>query len=217
MASPGWNPHKKGEHVFNDIAGSLENAVTSALTAERAQSLILEHQHGILKRQDAPLTFALLDSVGRDQILLRARTVVAPATGIHNDPNSRSYSDAKLKLERILSDLVISTADLIWKKKPRSNSSFKEFEHIVSGVRNASQLRSDANLAIDSLIDSAHDPQAEASALSERVSDTEFTARRATIDSMKQHRQALKLAGRTIVRTFTEEIERALERRIGPA
>ncbi len=214
---PGWNPHKKGEHVFNDIAGSLENAFLSALTPEQGHSLLLVGRYGSLRVHDVPQTITLLKVLQQDRILLEARTVVAPASGVHDDPNSRIYSEAKLKLERALSEIVVSTAALLWKKKPRPNSSFHEFESIVAGVRNSIVLRTDANAAIDTLIDSAHDPQAEASALSERISDSSLAARQAKIEALKQHRPALKKAGHALVGVFSDEIERVLERRIGAA
>ena len=47
MSSPGWNPHKKGEHVFNDIAGSLDNAFTSALKADSIKFVTLVNRHSI--------------------------------------------------------------------------------------------------------------------------------------------------------------------------
>jgi hypothetical protein len=40
-----------------------------------------------------------LDRLKQDSILSQARTVVAPATDLHNDANSRSYSKARVSLE----------------------------------------------------------------------------------------------------------------------
>jgi hypothetical protein len=60
----------------------------------------------------------------------------------------------------------------------------------------------------------AHDPQAEARALSEPVSETTLAERRAKIVAMKQHRQALKQTGHRLVNTFFAKIERVLERRV---
>jgi hypothetical protein len=211
MASPGWNPHKKGEHVFNDIAGSLENAFTSALKTPRANSLILINRFGPL---NLPQTALGLLNFNQDRILAQARTVVAPATGLANDLNSRTYGNARLKLGRVLSDVVINTAGLIWKQKPRSNSSFHEFESVVASLRDKSLLRSEANSALDELINSAYDPQAEASALAERVSDTELARRRAAIVAGKQHLSMLKQAGHSLIRSFFEELEQVLEKRL---
>ena len=137
--------------------------------------------------------------------------------GIHNDLNARTYGDARLKLERVLSEIIVATAALIWRKKPRANSSFREFESIVAGIRSCSTLKAEALSAIDILIDSAHDPQAEAGALSERVSDTELARRRAAVAAMKQHKPALKQAGHSLVTTFLHELEQVLERRISTA
>jgi hypothetical protein len=217
MSAPGWNPHKKGEHVFNDIAGSLENALTAALATEKAHSLTLSTRHGNLELFDFPQTRSALDRFRNDHILVDARTIVAPASGMHDDINSRTYSAAKLKLEGALSEIVVDTAALLWKKKPRSNSSFLEFEAIVSGLKNASSLKADANSALDALIDSAEDPHAEASALAERISDTELARRRIVITSMKQHRPALKQAGHLLIARFIEELDGVLEARISKA
>jgi hypothetical protein len=217
MSSPGLNPHKKGEHVFNDIAGSVENALLLAIRTDRGNSLVLTNRFGQMVLSQFPQTSSAVDRIRRDPVLIQARTVVAPPTGIDSDANSRVYGDARLKLERILSDAVIATADLIWKKKPRSNSTFHDFESIVTGIRSASFLKADANSAIDALVDSAHDAQAEASALAEKVSDTELAQRRAAIAAMKQHRPTLKQAGHALVQTFLSELERVLERRIGSA
>jgi hypothetical protein len=75
----------------------------------------------------------------------------------------------------------------------------------------------DATSALDALIDSAHDPQAEASALSERVSDAELARRQTAITAVKQHLPSLKQAGHSLIRTFFWELERVLDRRIASA
>jgi hypothetical protein len=103
-----------------------------------------------------------LDRLKQDSILSQARTVVAPATDLHNDANSRSYSKARVSLETALSEAIVAMGVLIWKKKPMSNSSFLQFDSIVIGMKNVSTLKADANAAFDALIDSAYDPQAEA-------------------------------------------------------
>jgi hypothetical protein len=195
----------------------LENALSTALATDRARSSTLAGVHGSLELKHLPLTSSALDGFRRDSILAQARTIVAPASGVHDDHNSKTYSAAKLALEKTLAEIVVSAAILIWKKKPRANSSFHEFESIVAGMRSATILKADAYAAVDSLIDSAHDPQAETSALSERVSNSEMTRRRAAIASMKQHRQALKQRGRSLVNTFCTEVDDILEGRIGSA
>jgi hypothetical protein len=103
---------------------------------------------------------------------------------------------------------------LIWKKKPMSNSSFLQFDSIVIGMKNVSTLKADANAAFDALIDSAYDPQAEASALSERVSDAEIAKRRRLIDLMKSHRPVLKQIGYALLKQFSDDVENVLEYRI---
>jgi hypothetical protein len=217
MASTGWNPHKKGEHVFNDISGSLENSIDSVLLAEQVKSVALMRRFGSLRLASLTQTCASLDRLRRDPILVQGRTVVAPATGLHNDANSRAYSEARLKLEMALLETVVNVGVLIWKKKPRSDSSFQEFDALVVGMKNLSALKNGANMAFDSLVDSAHDPQAEASALSERVSDAELKRRRDAIALMKNHRPALKQIGHALLKQFVDETENALEHRIGGA
>jgi hypothetical protein len=217
MALPGSNPHKKGEHVFNDVSGSVENSLESVLSAERVKSVALVQRFGPLRLGDLTQTNTALDRLRRDSILVQARTIVAPATGLHNDANSRSYSQARLKLESALSELVVNIATLIWKKRPRSDSSFHEFESVIVGMRRVAATTSDANAAFDSLVDSAHDPQAEASALSEHASDAELARRRTVILSMKNHRPALKQTGHAVLKHFLDDMEAVLERRIGAA
>ena len=78
MSTPGWNPHKKGEHVFNDIAGSVGNAFDTALSLNRANSLMLTGPHGPLRMWDLPGTSAALDRLRRDVVLAAARAVVSP-------------------------------------------------------------------------------------------------------------------------------------------
>jgi hypothetical protein len=118
----GWRAfdlHKKGNTYFNDLAGSLENALTSALRTERESSLVLKDRHGELRLQSLPRTMACLERLRRDTILAQARTVVGPSNGMHNDVNSRSYGDARLNLERVLSEAILTTAAFIRKKRPR--------------------------------------------------------------------------------------------------
>lgn len=217
MSTSASNPHKKGEHVFNDIATSIGNAFEAALSCNRANSLLLTGPFGPLRLADVPGTASALEQLRRDPVLAEARTVVAPATGTVNDENSRLYSAAKMQLERLLSDLVVSTAALLWKKKPRSGSSFHEFESIVSGMRDSRLLAGAARTAMGALIDAAHDPAAEAAALSERAGDAELARRKTAIMRMHQYRPALKEFGASVVDTFAGELEGALERRIGRA
>jgi hypothetical protein len=217
MVPPPVNPHKKGEHVFNDIAGSIANAFQAAIDSSRLNGLILPGPYGPLRLEELRQTTEGIERFRRDRILIEARTIAAPATGIVNDANSRSYSDAKLRLEQALSDTVAAKAAFIWSKKPRSNSSFQEFEQVVKGLHDAKASAAAAITAFDHLIDSAHDPAAEKSALSERISDFELKRRSAAINAMKQHRPALKQAGIGLLNVFFEEIDKALERRITPA
>jgi len=214
MTSSGWNPHKKGEHVFNDISGSVENALESVLSAERVRAVALVQRFGHLRVPDLTQTSMSLDRLKQDSILSQARTVVAPATGLHNDANSRSYSKARVSLETALSEAIVAMGVLIWKKKPTSNSSFLQFDSIVIGMKNVSTLKADANAALDALVDSAYDPQAEASALSERVSDAEIAKRRRLIDLMKSHRPVLKQIGYALLKQFSDDVEIVLEYRI---
>jgi hypothetical protein len=214
MASSGWNPHKKGEHVFNDISGSVENALESVLSAERVRAVALVQRFGHLRVPDLTQTSMSLDRLKQDSILSQARTVVAPATGLHNDANSRSYSKARVSLETALSEAIVAMGVLIWKKKPMSNSSFLQFDSIVIGMKNVSTLKADANAALDALVDSAYDLQAEASALSERVSDAEIAKRRRLIDLMKSHRPVLKQIGYALLKQFSDDVEIVLEYRI---
>ena len=214
MASSGWNPHKKGEHVFNDISGSVENAFEAVLSAERVRAVALVQRFGQLRLPDLSQTSTSLDRLKQDSILSQARTVVAPATGLHNDANSRSYSRARVNLETALSEAIVAMGVWMWKKKPRSNSSFQEFDSIVAGMKNVSALKTDANAAFDALIDSAYDPQAEASALAERVSDAEVAKRRRLIDLMKSHRPALKQTGHALLKQFCDDVENVLEYRV---
>jgi len=214
MTSSGWNPHKKGEHVFNDISGSVENALESVLSAERVRAVALVQRFGHLRVPDLTQTSMSLDRLKQDSILSQARTVVAPATGLHNDANSRSYSKARVSLETALSEAIVAMGVLIWKKKPMSNSSFLQFDSIVIGMKNVSTLKADANAALDALVDSAYDPQAEASALSERVSDAEIAKRRRLIDLMKSHRPVLKQIGYALLKQFSDDVEIVLEYRI---
>jgi hypothetical protein len=127
MALPPSNPHKKGEHVFNDIPGSMENALESVPTAERVKSVALVQRFGPLRLADLAQTSASLDRLRRESVLIQARTVVAPATGLHNDANSKNYSQARLRLEAALMDVVVNTGSLIWEKKT-------EAKQLISGV-----------------------------------------------------------------------------------
>jgi hypothetical protein len=211
------NPHKKGEHVFNDIAGSFENAINAALTASRANSLILSGPHGPLRLSDFPSTTAGLRKLQKDPILTEARTVVAPATGNVSDNNSRIYGDAKAHFEGLLRELVSGTAALLWKKKPRSRGTYREFDDMVVAMRDTRLLVNDAKSAFGALVDVAYDEEAEVAALAELASDTELLRRKAAIDAMKAHLETLKETGSTLVDTFAMEVERVLERRIGAA
>ena len=136
MSSSGGNFHKKGEHVFNDIAGSLENAFIAALGNTNANSLVLMEQFGPLNLYDFPRTSRGIDRFNQDPILTQARTIVAPATGLIDDSNSRNYGDAKRRLEQVLLDAVEGTADLMWRRRPHPDSSFHAFELTVAGFGN---------------------------------------------------------------------------------
>jgi hypothetical protein len=131
--------------------------------------------------------------------------------------NARTYGEARFNLERVLSEAIVATAALIWRKRPRANSSFREFESIVAGIRSSAALKAEALRAIDRMIDSAHDPKAEAGCLSERVGEAELARRRAAIAAMKRHKPTLKEAGHSLVATFLDEVEQVLERRISTA
>src|SRR5579872_2866019 len=108
MFTPLPNLHKKGEHVFNDIAGSVQNAFETALSLNRAGSLILTGQFGPLQLSDLGSTSAGIQQLNQDEILAEARTIVSPATGAINDRNSQLYSQAKKNFEEHLSDIVVS-------------------------------------------------------------------------------------------------------------
>ena len=213
MAS--WNPHKQGEHVFNDIGGSLANAVEGALAAERLRFFSMWSRFGpIVPALDLPSTAAALDSIARDPVLVQARTVAAPATGVHDDANSQLYGSARARLERCLADLAYSAADLAWKKKPRSGSSFHEFEAVVAGVRDSRTARESASAAVVELMDAARDPAAERDALAETVSDIELRRRRDAIEAMKREIPRFKQQGRAMVETFAAEVGQVFERRV---
>jgi hypothetical protein len=217
VSAPGSNPHKQGEHVFNDLATSAQNAVEAALGSNRFNALVLTARHGPLRLSDLPQTRLSLERLAGDPVLLEARSVTAPATGEHDDPNSLFYGRARQDLERALADLIESTAALLWRRKPRHNSSFHEFESIVIGMRDTRLVLAAARSAFSALVDTGQDPQAEKAALSERVGDVELERRRTIIDRMRQHTPSLRATGNALVDTFANEIELLLERRIGPA
>jgi hypothetical protein len=217
MASPGLNPHKKGEHVFNDLSGSLDNALSNALRADSVKTVALVGRFSELRLADLPNTTSCLNRIRQDRILTQARTVVAPATGLHDDPNSKIYGIAKKKLEDTFSAIIVATGALIWKKKPSHSSSFHEFESIIATLKSLGALKVEANEAINKLVDSGYDPIAEASALAEAVGPAELARRRSAITSMKQHWPILKQNGYSIVTSLCDEVERVLEARIGSA
>lgn len=217
MSSRGWNPHKQGEHVFNDIGASLSGSFRAAMQTDRAKPLVLSDQFGSLELDQLPQTVFGLSRFQRNPILLQARTIVAPPSGLQDDRNSKVYGWATSRLEEALSNLFVRNAALSWIKKPIANSSFQNFEEIVTGMRDASSLKAEAMAAVDLLVISAHDPEAEASALSERVSDSELARRRAVIESVKQHQPAFKQEAHFLVDGFADELSRALEDRISRA
>ena len=208
------NPHKKGEHVFNDIAGSVGNAFAAALELRRAKSLTLSGPHGRLRLSDLPRTSSAIDHLRRDSILIEGRTVVAPASGIVADTNSGLYGRARLDLERELSGLVVQTATLIWRRKPRSNSSFHEFEASVSGMHDTRSSIAASKSSFRDLVAAAHDPEAEKAALAENVSETERNRRMSAISRMHQHRVTLQRTGSELIDIFSNELDVVLERRI---
>jgi len=63
MASTGFNPHKKGEHVFNDISGSLDNALANALRADHVKTVALVGRYPELRFGDFPKTGSGLDRI----------------------------------------------------------------------------------------------------------------------------------------------------------
>ncbi len=217
MSSANFNPHKQGEHVFNNIAGSFENAMISALKSETLLSYVLTKRFGALELREFPGTLSLIGRIQQDPILARARTVTAPATGIISDPNSKTFGHATVRLEHALAAAAASTGNWTWMKKPQSNSTFMHFDSIVTNFRSTGALILDANSAVDSLIDCAFDADAAESALKERISDTELTRRRETINAMRQHFPTLKQAGHSLVKEFFHELTLALERRINLA
>lgn len=212
--TPAFNPHKKGEHVFNDFSGSLDNAVASALKTDSVKRVALVGRFPELAMTDLPKTTSCLDRVRQDRTFIQARTVVAPATGIHNDPNSTKYGNARKALEDALSSIIVTTGVMLFKQIHTHGSSFHEFEKFVATLNSLSDLKNGANKAVDSLFDAGHDPQAEASALSERVAETELTRRRMAITSMKLHIPALKQTGHLLVTSFSEEVRQLLQARI---
>lgn len=211
------NPHKQGEHVFNDIAGAVRNAFEAALRLDRAGSLMLTGPYGPVRLFDLPAASAAIGAIAADPVIAQARTVVAPATGVESDFNSASFGQARLHLEQVLSEVVLSTAVFLWRKKPGSAGSFHDFERIVAGLHDKSFAVACAKTAFSALIEAAHDPEAEESALGGGLNEMEASRRREIIANMRQHSAALKTAGASLIETFANELEYELERRIGAA
>jgi hypothetical protein len=219
MSSVGWNPHKKGEHVFNDIAGSVVNAFARAIAIGRANSLLLTGPYGPLSKRDLPISFGWVNNISVDEILILGRTLVAPPSGIQDDANSRTYGKARTDLELALSQIVEATASLTCKRRPHPNSSFKDLDPlsqgIISGFKDVQSSVMQARIAFHKLVQSAHDQQAEAALLSEKVSTTELMRRHAILEATKQHLPNVIATGQTLVGRFSEELEPVLDARIG--
>lgn len=212
------NFHKKGEHVFNDISGSVENAFITALGLAKANSLLVTGPNGTLSLRDIPLTEAGITGLHRDPILMTGRTIVAPPTGIEDDANSQSYSRAKMSLELALHSIVESLAMLAWKQLPRSNSSFLELgpisETIIAGIKDSRLRVGLAQSAFHAMVDAALDPQAHTAALTEKTGQAELDRRKMAIDAMLQHLPEIKKTGDALITTFAKELETVIERRV---
>lgn len=208
---PSSNLHKKGEHVFNDIAGASKTVLQSALASSATKHFIAG---GVVTLGSLSRTTKYLNRLRNDPILKEALTIVSPATGASDDPNSTTFGRAKLKLEKTLSKGVLTAAKLAWQKQHRPDSSFHDYEAIVTNIQQLKTLKRLARSDFDALIAAGHDAVAEKDALEEKVSGTEVAYRRSTIENMKQHRASLRLVCHSMVESFFDELETSFEQRV---
>jgi hypothetical protein len=219
MFSISPNPHKKGEHVFNDLAGSVANAFKRAIGFERAKSMLLVGPYGPLSKRDLPVSFGWVTVIRLDPILLQSRTLVAPANRLHDDKNSIEYGRAKTQFETTLCRTVEAIASLAWKRRPHRNSSFLELDptsrRIIGGIKDVNSAVFEARIAFGNVTEMASDKDAAAATLSEKVSTSEVARRLALIEATRAHLPNVKNMGDTLISSFAEELKCTMDKRIG--
>lgn len=211
------NLHKKGEHVFNDIAGSLYNAIGEAAALRGLESLALIGRFGRLDLQKLPRTGAALIPLLEDPVLIGGRSVTAPAHGIENDENSILYGLARIHLSACLRQITEVAADLAWKTHHEHDSSFHRFEEVVTGLQDTQTAVIGAKLAFYRLVDVGVDPGAQGGALSEKTSETELRRRAMLVDRTLRHLPEIKDLGDHVIEVFAEEVRDVLEQRVRQA